>query len=625
MLDEQKQSGNPQVRLVSKGPYYSAVDLRTALGGILQPKADHNMPAVSQNTSPPFDAAQVTAAVGHFQAAEPHLWGGDWQAAWDALTGALRFPSQSEADMYLASEIARYGAAVGFRDEELEAYTEAVFEHSGLAQRDKWQDRHDYRQRTVGKACLGLMPTPMPTMHSGQTVIPEWKLKADVRAAQYVRDLYHGRLVYVRGIGNWLRWCSATERWLWCELGEEVRMITEALIQMYQLACTAAQGIDPDAGKRLIGEVAQLQTTHKIQAVLSLMKSMTGMSIKADALDAHPKLIGVRNGLVELSTGALIPNRPDLYITKHIDVDFDDAAKAPRWSAFLLEVFCNDASTIAAVQQLLGMTIVGGATEEKMVFSVGKGANGKSLMSNVVHNILRAYAVTAPPSLLAARRSDDHGPRPDLAMLAGSRLVSINELQVGTTLDETVVKQLAGREPMSARFLYQGLFTFQPMFSVWVRTNHKPIIKGTDNGIWRRIIILPFRRTFLPEEQDPQLESKLMAERAGILAWMVQGAQKYLSDGISVSPAMQAEVTQYRADCDILGEFLDDVTEGGAGFEVKQSILYGRYSMWCTANGFRCYTKRSFNAQLSDRGLGNRKSGADRYYVGLRLRDGALL
>lgn len=208
-----------------------------------------------------------------------------------------------------------------------------------------------------------------------------------------------------------------------------------------------------------------------------------------------------------------------------------------------------------------------------MIFSVGTGANGKSLMSNVVHNILRAYAVTAPPSLLAARRSDDHGPRPDLAMLAGSRLVSINELPVRTTLDETVVKQLAGREPMSARFLYQGLFTFQPMFSVWVRTNHKPIIKGTDNGIWRRIIILPFRRTFLPEEQDPQLESKLMAERAGILAWMVQGAQKYLSDGISVSPAMQAEVTQYRADCDILGEFLDDVTEGELALRLSRAFF----------------------------------------------------
>ena len=324
--------------------------------------------------------------------------------------------------------------------------------------------------------------------------------------------------------------------------------------------------------------------------------------------------------VVNLSTGALIPNRPDLYVTKHIDVDFDHTAAAPRWHAFMSEVFCDDQSTIAAVQQLLGMTIVGGATEELMIFCVGTGANGKSLQSNVVHNILGSYAMTAPPSLLAARRSDDHGPRPDLAMLAGSRLVSINELPGGMTLDETVVKQLAGREPISARFLYQGLFTFQPMFSVWVRTNHKPIIKGTDNGIWRRIVILPFRRTFLPEEQDPQLETKLMAERAGILAWMVRGATQYLKDGIKLSQAMKAEVAQYRADSDILGSFLDERTERGTELEVSQQTLYAQFGMWCASNGFRCPSKRSFTAQLGDRGFGQRKSGSERYYVGLRSR-----
>jgi putative DNA primase/helicase len=205
-------------------------------------------------------------------------------------------------------------------------------------------------------------------------------------------------------------------------------------------------------------------------------------------------------------------------------------------------------------------------------------------------------------------------------MLAGSRLVSINELPGGMTLDETVVKQLAGREPISARFLYQGLFTFQPMFSVWVRTNHKPIIKGTDNGIWRRIVILPFRRTFLPEEQDPQLETKLMAERAGILAWMVRGATQYLKDGITLSQAMKAEVAQYRADSDILGSFLDERTERGTGLEVSQQTLYVQFGMWCASNGLRCPSKRSFTAQLGDRGFGQRKSGSERYYVGLRSR-----
>jgi len=303
MLDEQKQNCTPEVRLISKGPYYCVEDLYAALRGALKPKAGYQGHAhvTAQESSPLFDAAEITAAVDHFQAAEPYLWGGKWQEARDALTGAVRFPSQSEADMYLASEIARRGAAKGFTDGVLEDYTEVVFGHSVLAQRDKWQDRQDYRQRTVEKACAGVVPSTMAGMQAGQTVMPEWKLKGDVRAAKYSRDLYIGRLVYVRGIGKWLRWCIATERWLWCELGEEVRMITKALIQLYRLACRAAQGMDADAGKRLIGEVAQLQTTHKIHAVLKLIQSMNGMSIKADTLDANPKLIGVKNGVVVTS------------------------------------------------------------------------------------------------------------------------------------------------------------------------------------------------------------------------------------------------------------------------------------------------------------------------------------
>jgi putative DNA primase/helicase len=620
MLNEQTQNRNPEVQLASKGPRYTAEALRAALGGVPREGAGVDVPAMSQQSSTELDNAEIKAAMDHFKVAEPNLWAGEWQAARDALTGAVRFPSQSEADIYLAGEIARFGATKGFTDGKLEAYTEAVFEHSDLALRDKWQDREDYRQRTVRKACKDLITAPIHYQGSGQLPMPNWKLKGDVRATQFARDLYFGRLVYVRGIGKWLRWCPEAKRWLFCELGEEVKMITEALIQLYQLACREAQKMDADAGKRLIGEVAQLQTAHRIHAVLNLLKSMNGMSIIANALDSHPTLLGVKNGIVDLTTGALIPNRPDLFITKHIDIDFDRSTRAPRWSAFLSEVFCNDPSTIAAVQQLLGMTLVGGANEEKMIFCVGTGANGKSLFSNVVQNIVGPYAVTAPPSLLAASGSENHGARPDIAMLAGSRQVSINELPGGMTLDETVVKQLAGREPISARFLYQGLFTFQPMFSVWVRTNHKPIIKGTDNGIWRRIVIVPFHRTFSSEEQDPQLEAKLMAERAGILAWMVRGAEKYLTHGLRMSPAMMAEVAQYRADSDILGSFLDERTEQGSGFEVAQRALYNEFRSWCEVNGFRCPSKRSFTAQLGDRGIGQRKSGADRYYVGLLSR-----
>jgi len=204
-------------------------------------------------------------------------------------------------------------------------------------------------------------------------------------------------------------------------------------------------------------------------------------------------------------------------------------------------------------------------------------------------------------------------------MLHGARLVSINELPGGMMLDENITKQLAGREPISARYLYKEHFTFLPRFTPWVRTNHRPIIKGTDNGIWRRMVIVPFNRTFTLEEQDTGLEAKLLAEADGILAWMVAGAKRYLKDGLRHSPVMKAEVANYRSDSDLLGEFLSDRTNLSPTAETKQSELYLRYKIWCDSNGLRPVTKRVLNEQLSERGIEQRKSGSVRYYTGVEL------
>ena len=255
-----------------------------------------------------------------------------------------------------------------------------------------------------------------------------------------------------------------------------------------------------------------------------------------------------------------------------------------------------------------------------MLFCVGFGANGKSIFANVLSDILGDYARTAPPSLLGARRSDDHSPRNDIAMLDGARLVSINELPYSLQLDEQVVKQLAGREPIAARFLHKEHFTFQPRFTPWVRTNHKPIVKGDDDGIWRRIVIVPFRRKFASDEQDPQLEHKLLAERNGILGWMIAGAWAYLRSGLKLSPAMEAERAQYRKESDLLGEFLDESTVRQVGSKVEQQVLYISWSIWCHQSGTQPGSKKSFTQRLAERGHPASKSNGKRFYDGLNLR-----
>ncbi|MES2300962.1 MAG: phage/plasmid primase, P4 family, partial [Pseudomonadota bacterium] len=286
---------------------------------------------------------------------------------------------------------------------------------------------------------------------------------------------------------------------------------------------------------------------------------------------------------------------------------------------FMAEVFAGDQATIDAVQRLLGYTLTGSNTEEIIIFCIGFGANGKSIFGNIVNRIIGNYGKVAPHSLLAARRRDDHSARGDIAMLEGARLVSVNELPGGMQLDEQAVKSLAGREPISARPLYGDFFTFDPRFSVWVRTNHRPIIKGDDDGIWRRIVVVPFRQKFEGARRDPDLEAKLWAEREGILRWMVEGAGEYLaSRSLALSPTILAERSQYRRDSDLLGEFLADCTVADPTSRVCDQDLFARWRQWCEANGHKAGTKKTFTQRLEQRGFPIRRSNGRKFYSGLR-------
>lgn len=620
----------PLVTILEQGPRYTVGEVLKAFPPKAPPQKTRELPQGDAKRAP-WDASdpQLQAAVSHMLAFERSIWEGNWHDYMDPLTGGRPFPSQSEADYYLARQIAKWAVGKGIGGAVLEAFVEKVFEQSALAQRDKWQNRADYRTTTINKACANLTPTSpfisptvlqnvAATFAVNKSAKPNWSLKGDLIGARFFADRHSGNMVCVASLRKWLRWDEANARWVWCELGEEIEAAKATVLELYQIACGHGAA-DHEGWKRTISAMASLQVESRIKSVLELAKTEPGMGISTHSLDAQGDLLGVRNGVVDLRTGRLRANAPSLYITKYVDYDYSPTATCPSFKRFLNDVFEGDGATIDAVHRLVGLTASGRSDEEIIIFCVGTGANGKSIFGNVLSTIMGQHSVTAPPSILAARRADDHSARSDIAMLHSARMVSINELPGGMMLDENVVKQLAGREPISARFLYKEHFTFLPGFTPWVRTNHRPIIKGTDNGIWRRLVIVPFRRTFAPNEQDNRLEAKLMAEAEGILAWMVEGAKLYFSTGLRHSGAMKSEVTQYRSDSDLLGEFLSDNTVVCATAEVDQREFYARYKCWCEANGLRPVSKRVLNEQLTERGVGLRKSGATRYYTGVEL------
>lgn len=489
-----------------------------------------------------------------------------------------------------------------------ERYTEEGFDKA-------WNDYDQDRTRSIGIGSLYKLAKalgwPPPNIPEPDNL---FESHGDIRNARAFARAARGKLIYVTPLDQWMIWTD--EKWRPCEKEEQ---IATAKTVCQQLIDAAAQllATDQERGRRLMADAVRAHNINRINAMVRLAISEHEIATPARDLDANPRYLGVSNGVIDLQTGNHLRNRPEYLITRYCTAAHEPKARCQRWLEFLDEVFAGDTDTIDAVQVLLGYTLLGIASEEILVICHGHGSNGKSVFGNVIQKIMGDYAVTAPPSLLTARKRGDVAPRNDLAALSGSRLVSINELQSGDRLDEQIVKILAGREPISARFLHKEFFEFSPTFTAWLRTNHRPVITGDDDGIWRRLVLLPFERQFTDSERDPHLEEKLLAEKDGILLWMVEGSKRYSASGFIRSPRMNMELATYRKASDLLGEFLADKTNQQPTARVEQRVLYERYRFWCGENGICPMSKKSFTQRLTERGIKESKSGEKRYYVGL--------
>ena len=609
----------PMVTATCHAITYTAEEIRQAFPPI--PSANQvpmkPIQAALSGTPPKQLPSHLAAIAGSVAAAYPQLWTGDWANAIRA-SGEIGYPSQSEADLALAGHITRACRGSGIGEESLAEAVEALFSSAPVGMTGKWHERPDYCIRTISKAMSSPHVVPNTNAQSG-IVLQSY---GDIRNAKAFAQIACGQFLYIATRDRWLSWSQ--DKWRLCEKDEHVAMAKDVCGQILN-AASDVFGQDQERGKRLIHEAMAAHNLSRITAMLKLTVSEPDMATTDRELDGDPYLLGVSNGVIDLRTGLHWFNRPDLRITRYCNAQFDTDPKCNRWLAFLDQIFMGDVDTIDCIQRLLGCTLLGLSDEEILIICYGHGSNGKSVFSNVIHNIMGGYSITAPPSLLTARRQDDTGPRNDLAALAGARYVSINEMQAGDRLDEQVVKMLAGREPISARFLHQEFFEFMPSFTPWLRTNHKPIVTGLDDGIWRRLVLLPFEQKFDGDSKDPNLEHKLLAERDGILMWMVEGAKLYLQSGICMSPRMRMEMGTYRTESDLLGEFLSDQTTTRADGKTNQGRLYTAYREWCQGCGVRPLSKKTFTQRLAERGYPEGKSGKNRYYCGLIIAVTAVL
>jgi len=541
----------------------------------------------------------------------PRLWYGPWDKPLGILDDK-RYPSQSEADMALVGHLAREALRLGCPPESATAVVLNTFARSCLYREKKKLQVETYAiPKALQSALAANLPaTPNPTDLT--------RNHGDVLTGRLFAQMWKDRFVFVAKTGKWLRWDIESHMWVWCHMGEELHACKEVAQELLMLGGKTIAS-DPSEGKRLLSIGTKAHDLKRLEAMLKLAPTEPEMSVLPTELDSDPWLLGAQNGVIDLRTGELIPNQPKHLITRRCDASYDKEAKCDLWLKFLGEIFSGDQETIDTIQRALGYTLTGVVDEEVLFICHGFGSNGKSVFNNVFATILGSYGRVAPSSLLIIRRDGDTAPRNDLAGIAGARYVSINELQSGDRLDEQVVKLLAGREAISARFLYHEHFEFNPTFKPWLRTNHKPIITGDDDGIWRRLVLIHFAKQFIGSQRDPHLEEKLLSERDGIMAWMVQGALKWKEDGLRLSPSIQRDCASYRKDSDLLGEFIGETCRVEPTEKVEQTDFYLRYKIWSESGGVRPMSKVSFTRKLAERGHKEARSNGRRFYCGLAI------
>jgi putative DNA primase/helicase len=408
---------------------------------------------------------------------------------------------------------------------------------------------------------------------------------------------------FVDMFGNTVRWCPARKswmvyddkRWAWDERGQIVKLAHQTARSIHN---DAAAEPDPAKQREITKFAISSQNEGRISGMLSQAKPY--LAVGMDELDRDPWVLNCMNGTLDLRSGKLRPHDAADLITRLAPVEYDPAAQYPRFKRFLQETLI-DPGVITFVKRYSGYTLTGITRERLLAILYGFGKNGKTTLVELLRDVMGDYATNTDTETLLMRKYQGVGN--DVAALKGARFVSAAEVEKGRRLAESKVKQLTGRDTVTARFLFGEPFSFRPAFKLWLSTNNKPVIQGTDDAIWDRLRLIPFTQRFDGDRQDPKLPEKLRSELSGVLAWMVEGCLEWQEHGLGEPESVRKATDQYRAEMDTLAAFIEDRCVVREGIVAPATPLYKQYQMWCDDAGEKPETQKMFGMRLRERGF----------------------
>jgi putative DNA primase/helicase len=375
----------------------------------------------------------------------------------------------------------------------------------------------------------------------------------------------------------------------------------------------------PDTGdelKDVLRFVKQTGTAHGIDAMLKLVRSEPGIAIAPAALDTDPWAYNVTTGTIDLRTGELRPHRREDRITKLCPVARDPAADCPMWLRVLHDITAGDESLQKYLRKAVGCSLTGDTREHALFFLYGTGENGKSTFINTIQAMMGPdYAMKAPPDLLMVKGNDAHPT--ERADLSGKRFVACVEASEGKRLAESLVKELTGGDKVRARRMREDFWEFDPTHKIWLAANHKPTIRGTDWGIWRRIKLIPFTVTIPPEKRDKAMPQKLLGELAGILNWALLGCMEWQAEGLGEPQAVASATNDYRRQQDVLAGFLEECCIVASDARARAGNLLAAYRKW---SGDDRMSQRRLGEALTERDFDSTTIGGYTWRTGIGLK-----
>jgi putative DNA primase/helicase len=413
--------------------------------------------------------------------------------------------------------------------------------------------------------------------------------------------------------GGWLCWDG--RRWKVDDAERIVRLSARVALLLRadakRVKAQAKEEGDSDEKKRLekIAKAIEAwarksESRSVIRSTIDLAKSDPRILVQKSQLDGDRWLLNVRNGTLDLRAGRIRPHSRADAITKIANVAYDPDASSEMWEGFLLRIMEGRQDMVDFLRRAIGYSLAGTGSEQAFMVCWGGGSNGKGTMIGTIRKMLGDYATGTSAETFMAKRE---GSIPnDVAALDGARFVMASETKENKPLDEQIVKSVTGGddEVLTARYMRGEWFDFIPQLTAWLLTNHKPIIKGTDKGIWRRMRLIPFLHDF---ETDPEKDKTFGAQLAateleGIMAWAIRGCMEWQAGGLQEPEGVIEATLAYRQEMDIVADFIEDELQHGPNAEISNADLYKLFSEWCKENGEYVRAHRWLTREMKKKG-----------------------